>query len=214
MIQKIRKQFTFMFRDKNNRQKGFTLVELAIAMGIIGLLVGGVLKGRAMIENARVKALYKECTSYEAAVYSFQDAYSDALPGDENISNQPPGDGTDPGTAGDGIVQATESAEFFSDLVLAGFTTQRPLDGSLNPGHTYSGGIITVETSNNAIPSGQTALWLRFSNIPVSAVMTLDSKYDDGVGDTGNDSGAIQCSVVYSSCGDPAGTPSIMFYRL
>ena len=37
------------------RQSGFTLVEIAIVLVIIGLLIGGVLKGREMITNAKIK---------------------------------------------------------------------------------------------------------------------------------------------------------------
>ena len=36
-------------------KEGFTLVEIAIVMVIIGLLIGGVLKGQAMVQNAKVK---------------------------------------------------------------------------------------------------------------------------------------------------------------
>ncbi len=39
------------------RQHGFTLVEIAIVLVIIGLLLGGVLKGQEMIENARIKSV-------------------------------------------------------------------------------------------------------------------------------------------------------------
>ena len=38
-----------------HRQSGFTLVEIAIVLVIIGLLIGGVLKGREMITNAKIK---------------------------------------------------------------------------------------------------------------------------------------------------------------
>ncbi len=38
----------------NNNQSGFTLVELAIVMIIIGLLIGGILKGQELVSNARV----------------------------------------------------------------------------------------------------------------------------------------------------------------
>ena len=44
--------------------KGFTLVEVAIVMVIIGLLIGGVLKGQAMIQNAKVKRVVKQADLY------------------------------------------------------------------------------------------------------------------------------------------------------
>lgn len=62
-------------------QKGFTLVELAIVMTIIGLLIGGILKGQELMENARVTSTIAQVKSYQAATTTFRDQYS-AFPGD------------------------------------------------------------------------------------------------------------------------------------
>ncbi len=62
-------------------QYGFTLVELAIVMTIIGLLIGGILKGQELMANGRVTATIAQVKSFEAAATSFRDRY-DALPGD------------------------------------------------------------------------------------------------------------------------------------
>lgn len=64
-----------------NNMKGFTLVELAIALMVIGLLIGGILKGQELVENARITRLIKDITNYHTAQAIFESTYS-ALPGD------------------------------------------------------------------------------------------------------------------------------------
>lgn len=65
----------------NSRSSGFTLVELAIVLVIIGLLAGGVLVGRDMIRAAELQSLLADHRSFLSAVTTFHDRYR-ALPGD------------------------------------------------------------------------------------------------------------------------------------
>ena len=62
-------------------QSGFTLIEIAIVLLIIGLLLGGVMKGQALINSARVRAIANDLSGIEAAWVSFRDRYR-SLPGD------------------------------------------------------------------------------------------------------------------------------------
>lgn len=65
----------------SRNERGFTLVELAIVLMIIGLLIGGVLRGQELLNNARISATIQQVTAYSGAKNTFQDAYG-ALPGD------------------------------------------------------------------------------------------------------------------------------------
>lgn len=72
------------------RQQGFTLIEIAIVLVIIGLLLGGVLKGQELITSARVRNVISTQDGIKAAYFGFLDRYR-ALPGDYNaaIANIP-----------------------------------------------------------------------------------------------------------------------------
>jgi prepilin-type N-terminal cleavage/methylation domain-containing protein len=167
-------------------QKGFTLVEIAIVLVIIGLLIGGVLKGQAMIQNAKVKRVVKSADEIRAAAYTFYDKYG-MYPGDENLSNASPG--TPPGDNHNGngngqITAGGEDAQFFQDLVLAGIISG-DYDGAGEdsiPNHAF-GGKYRVYWVN---PGGGNANYFRYDNLPAEVALEIDTKYDDGVYNTGS----------------------------
>jgi prepilin-type N-terminal cleavage/methylation domain-containing protein len=65
-----------------SQQSGFTLVEIAIVLVIIGLLLGGILKGQELINSAKVKNLANDFRTIPTYIYGFQDKFK-ALPGDD-----------------------------------------------------------------------------------------------------------------------------------
>jgi prepilin-type N-terminal cleavage/methylation domain-containing protein len=76
---------------KMNKQTGFTLIELAIVLVIIGLLLGGVLRGQELINSARVKNLTRDFQNVQVYLYGYQDRFR-VIPGDDgNAAARLPG---------------------------------------------------------------------------------------------------------------------------
>src|SRR6266550_2764384 len=69
-------------RPMTKRMQGFTLVEIAIVLVIIGLLLGGILKGQEMITQAKIKNVIADFSGVSAAYHGYQDRYR-AIPGDD-----------------------------------------------------------------------------------------------------------------------------------
>ena len=68
---------------ENKKQKGLTLVEVAIILVVVALAIGGVLKGQEMLTNAKLKRLQKDFSGISVALNTYQDRYLQ-LPGDDS----------------------------------------------------------------------------------------------------------------------------------
>ncbi|MEZ0121356.1 MAG: type II secretion system protein [Candidatus Reddybacter sp.] len=90
-----------------NKQSGFTLVEIAIVLVIIGLILGGVLKGQVLIDNAKYKNFVKQMESYRGAYFTFQDTYR-GLPDDLAIITAL--DASAEAGDGDGVIEGDDCA--------------------------------------------------------------------------------------------------------
>lgn len=184
------------------QQSGFTLVEIAIVMVIIGLLLGGVLKGQEVITNARIKNINNDISGISAAIYSYQDRYA-ALPGDDVAADAHVDGGVNHGTAtaGDGVIDGnyndagtliavaanSESALVWQHLRAAGLMTGDPLS-SVAPSHAFGGltGIQTGVNDQGANASLITGNFISFSTVNGDMAAILDSQSDDNNPDAGS----------------------------
>lgn len=98
--------------------RGFTLIEIAIVLVIIGLLIGGVVKGQELITSARVRTLISQQDGVKAAFFGFQDRYR-ALPGDYGAASGNINCGAIPCANGDanGLLEAPNAAGLHEELL-------------------------------------------------------------------------------------------------
>jgi prepilin-type N-terminal cleavage/methylation domain-containing protein len=191
-------------------QKGFTLVEIAIVLVIIGLLLGGILKGQEMITQAKIKNVIADMSGVSAAMYGYQDRYR-ALPGDDKGAGARWASASATSGDGDGLVEGAylsatatdESVNFWHHLRLSGFVAGTGKDQPFNAVSGRMGvqtGDGTVNTPGQVLavtsPSapGFTSLIMCSANLPDKIAVSVDAQMDDGIGTTGNVRGFKQTS--------------------
>lgn len=175
------------------RQSGFTLVEIAIVLVIVGLLIGGVLKGREMITNAKIKRIENDFAGVSAAIYAYQDRYG-VLPGDDpSAATRFPGTwvGSDNGNGNGNISggwnstnNASESRKIWKHLRGAGLIAG-PVDSTTasyqQPSNSF-GGLVGVDLNLFNL-SGHNVV---FGEIPGDIAQILEARGDDGVPSRGS----------------------------
>ena len=176
------------------QQKGFTLVEIAIVLVIVGLLIGGVLKGQEMITNAKLKRVESDNAGIAAAMFSYQDRYLQ-LPGDDDaadarfslytdgVNDPAPADingDSDGSISGNWVGAAnTESANFWKHLRAAGLIPGGG-DDDTQPTNAYGGNIGIRDGS--LLISGHVTV---FGSIEGPIATIIEARLDDGDPATG-----------------------------
>ena len=179
------------------RQTGFTLIEIAIVLVIIGLLLGGILKGQELINSARVKNLASDFRNIPVFIYGYQDKFK-ALPGDDAaVATHLTGGtlATTGGTPGNGVIEGAwdsstnteESYLFWQHVRLAG----------LAPGPTSIaaadylplnavGGRIGIQSAAPFTSMNMGTYFICSTGISGRFAKQLDSQLDDGNTATGS----------------------------
>jgi len=190
-------------------QKGFTLVEIAIVLVIIGLLLGGILKGQEMITQAKIKNIIADFSGISAAYHGYQDRYR-AIPGDDlNAGTRwTTPTAADPGN-GNGVVEgtynftpcaiATESCSWWDHLRRAGFVAgsgpQQPFNAVTGLIGVQTGdgqGTIGPALGGTAGVGGFAGLIICSANLPDKIAIATDTQMDDGVRTSGTVRGILQ----------------------
>lgn len=193
-----------------NKQTGFTLIELAIVLVIIGLLLGGVLKGQELINSAKVKNMAADFKNTQVYIYGYQDRFR-AVPGDDaNAATHVTGAtaaATPLGGIGNGLIQGAwnsitttdESFLFWQHVRLAGLAAgptvfSNAAELALYQPSNADGGRIGVQSVSGLTEiTGMTGAYAICSGgILGRFARQLDTTLDDGETSTGSVRAVVQ----------------------
>jgi len=190
---------TMLNKSCPSRMRGFTLVEVAIVLVIVGLMLAGVFKGQALIDSARVRSMATEVSGIRTAWYSFQERYR-ALPGDFQSAGTQIDSAAVSGNGNGKLDDNKERAGVWQQLSLAGFINGN-FDGSQaavgsasdvdcapgtcpkNPFNGYYKISYSAQAADVVDPSHEI---FTGSQIPVGILAELDRKLDDGLPNSGS----------------------------
>ena len=184
-------------RSNPSSQRGFTLVEIAIVLVIVGLLLGAVLKGQELIFNTKIKSTYNLSRETAAALYAYQDRYR-MSPGDDNNATGrfPTAIPAVVNGNGNGLIEyggfcnqvgnanVGESCNALHHMRVSGF-----MSGAGNEGlRTAFGGVAQPMRWENIFPlaGNNPAMGYNDAALTHKIMNTIDTAYDDGNPTTGS----------------------------
>lgn len=196
-------------------QNGFTLVEIAIVLVIIGLLLGGVLKGQELINSAKAKSLVNDFRTISTAVYAYQDRFR-FMPGDDPAAGQhvgganassPSGEARGNGRVGGNWNSTTATDESFlvwQHLRMANLltgtsdTSDTSATSNYYPRNADNGrigitGVVPISVGTTSATSSSSAsvvmtgaFFICSDGISARLARQVDATMDDGTTNTGN----------------------------
>lgn len=186
---------------RRRTQRGFTLVELAIVLVVIGLILGGIVGAQALINNARVNNAKAEMDRLQAAFVSYTGTYN-VLPGDDNAATgRFPAAGftvsnTTGNSAGDGILSGTSPFSAPGNAIAT--TTEQQMvwhhlraaklveNNTPNYGQLAGPfGTSVFGFQNNAL-NLDTGVSVCLSAVPQAQAVQIDQQFDDGIANAGS----------------------------
>lgn len=186
-----------------SKQTGFTLIELAIVLVIIGLLLGGVLRGQELINSARVKNLTRDFQNVQVYLYGYQDRFR-SIPGDDGaaaarLPGPPAAINASAPNANNGLINgqwnsdtvADESFIFWQHVRLAGLapgSTDTANLAAFEPRNANNGriGIQSIGAGFTKISDMQGSYAICSDLILGRDALQIDTTLDDGNTATGN----------------------------
>jgi len=186
-------------------QAGFTLVEMAIVLVIIGLILGAVIKGQELIVSAKAKKAASDLNAVVASFNNYADMYGNRIPGDDgpaatlttrggswaNVTLAGNNNGALEVTAANTFSAAGEGGAFWQHLWAAAlpagnlpntsYTTAGAPNGTAK---NAFGGLLGV-TNDNTVMGGLTGNKVCMSRVPGKIAAIMDSNLDDGASNSG-----------------------------
>ncbi|MDL1970466.1 MAG: hypothetical protein LWW94_05760 [Candidatus Desulfofervidaceae bacterium] len=174
-------EITTYYFQITGRREGFTMLELALVLVIMGFIIIGITQGQKLYYNAKINRIISDMKDYRHYFLLYYDTYG-MYPGDEDDPNFPSGDTLNGNH--NGLIDTAEANNVWEDLFHA----------------------LGAVRKNSAVRGGQYIFgnrdfgfgirnYIGVTNIINNMAQAIDKKYDDGVYNTGN----IQAKTNYTN---------------
>lgn len=189
-----------------NKESGFTLIEIAIVLIIIGLLLGGIMKGQTMVKNAKIKRYATDTQSIQGAINAYMDSYW-VLPGDDSTASarfpgtvpaNGNGDGDIDGLFEPATLASDETAEVFNHMRCAELvkgSCVAAATATIMPFNATGGSLGVADGTGGTTVLGIAKKVVCMGTVESEYAMIYDTQHDDGVGNAGDIRGSQNTEV-------------------